>query len=288
MMASMWMIVAGRVGDLFGRRKTFYFGFVIFTIATVGAGAAHTINELIFFRALHGMAAAIVFTLCASLLPQIFPKNEQMRAIRIYGACTGIGLAVRPFLGGILITLLNWRWVFWINIPIILVGLILCLFTLRESPKPEFTIKIDWMGLLLLTTGIGCLIYGIIHSESYAWSSPGTWLNLLIGVFALMLLFFVENKVDQPLLDFSIFKNKRVTLAALTCVMVGLVTFVLLFFDPLYFQSIRRDTAFVIGLLLFSVPVIQVFISIFLENLTKAFGARLRLELHSLTDFQPN
>ena len=142
MVLCMVMIVMGKLGDMLGRRKVFYFGFGLFAIAAIGAGISPNIEYLIFFRAIQGFSAAIIFTLGIALVPQEFPPEEHTKAIGVFGACNGIGLAIGPFIGGVLITYLNWRWVFFINLPIIIIGISLCAFSLKESDKQK-DVKID-------------------------------------------------------------------------------------------------------------------------------------------------
>ncbi len=272
MILCMFMIIAGKSGDLLGRKKVFYFGFIIFGIAAIGAANSHSIQMLIFFRAIQGFAAAIIATIGVALLPQAFPANEQMRAIGVYSAFNGAGLALGPFLGGVLITTLGWRWVFWINIPIILIGLGCCSFSLKPSPKPDYNIKIDWYGAILLAIGLGSLIYGIVHGEQMGWDLASTWVAIAGGLSALVLLIILENKIEQPLLDLAIFKNRHACLAMLVCVIAGFIVFVFMFFDSLYLQLMRQQSAFYIGLTLLCVPVSQVFVSLFLEKLVNKFG----------------
>ncbi|MBX9704687.1 MAG: MFS transporter, partial [Gammaproteobacteria bacterium] len=273
MLISMTMILVGLAGDLFGQRKVFYYGFVLFGIAAIGAGAAPSIGWLIFFRGLQGVSGSMIFIPSVALLPHIFPEHEQGIAIGVFTAITGFGLAVGPFLGGLLITLLSWRWVFWINIPIIAAGFMLCVFNLKETPKPAQKPRIDWAGFFLLTIGIGCLIYGIIHGGQFGWQLQATWLNLLIGIAALIALVIVENKVANPLLELHLFKNKNVALATLIAIAAGIILFVFFaFFDALYLRIILNQSAMMIGLTLLTVPLMQVLLSIVLPKLLKAFG----------------
>lgn len=261
------MIAAGKLADVLGRRKVFYFGFIIFAIAAVGSGAATTIEWLIAFRALQGVAASIIATSGTALLPEAFPENEQTRALSIFSTFNSTGLALGPFIGGTIISLLSWRWIFWINIPIILVGLALCLFTLKPAPKhPQ---KIDWIGAILLMLGLGCLVYGTIAGEEYGWTSFITISNLLIGIIASTLLVYVERKIENPLLDLSIFSNKHTALAILACISAGFPAYVFIFFDPLYLHIIRGYDAFFIGLILVMVPIINVLVSLFFEQLER-------------------
>ena len=198
MVLCMFMIISGQSGDILGRKKVFYFGFFLFAIAAIGAGAAPTMHWLIFFRAIQGFAGAIIITLGVALLPQAFPANEQTRAIGIFSAFNGAGLALGPFLGGLLISTLSWRWVFWINIPIIVAGVLCCSFSLKPSPKPEHNTKVDWMGLILLIVGLGSLVYGIIHGEQMGLYLPLTQITIIGGVIALVLLIIVENRITHP------------------------------------------------------------------------------------------
>jgi len=269
MITSMFMIAAGRSGDLFGRKKVFYTGFFLFGVAAIGAAISHTMDWLIFFRGVQGFAAAIIATVGVALLPQAFPEKEQTRAIGIFSAFNGAGLALGPFVGGLLISVLSWRWVFWVNIPIIIIGLLCCAFTLKSSPLPNHKIKLDWWGLILLIVGLGCLIYGIIAGEQQGWNILSTWIFIGVGILALLLLIIVENKVEQPLLDFSLFKNPQASLAMLVCMTAGLVVFVLIFFDPLYLNLIRKQEAILVGITLLTIPAVLVIMSLFWEKLVK-------------------
>ncbi|MCX7124213.1 MAG: MFS transporter [Gammaproteobacteria bacterium] len=272
MMMCMFMIIAGKSGDLFGRKKVFYLGFILFGISAVGAANANSIQMLIFFRAVQGLGSAIIATVGVALLPQAFPENEQVRAIGIFSAFNGAGLAAGPFLGGILITLFSWRAVFWVNIPIIMIGLLFCSFSLKPSPKTNHKIKIDILGLIFLIVGLGCLIYGIVDGEQNGWGLIFPWLTILIGIISLIILVIVENKVEQPLLDLTLFKNHHAALSMLVCIAAGLIIFVFMFFDPLYLQLMRKQDAFMVGLTLLCVPVVQVVISLLIEKLVKRFN----------------
>lgn len=269
MTLSMFMIAFGKMGDIYDRRKVFYLGFLFFGVASVGAALSPTINWLIAFRALQGLGAAIVFTLSAALLTTAFPKAEQSQAIGIYSAVTGLGLAIGPFLGGLIITAFNWRFIFWVNIPIIIVGLIFCLYSLQPSARKEYHGSFDWLGLFLLIVAIGASLYGLNIGEQIGWHMAMTWVFLLIGLAAFVCLAKHEFKHKEPLLNFVTFTDPYALLAILTCVCAGLLTNVFLFFDPLYFKIIRHYDAITMGLLLMALPIGQVIVSLFFSTLTK-------------------
>lgn len=269
---AMFMIAAGQAGDVYGRKKVFFIGFILFAIAAVGGALSPTIEWLIFFRGIQGFAGAIIFTLGVTLLPLTFPLDRQTEAVGIFSAINAFGLAIGPFLGGILISYFSWRAVFWVNIPIMIVGAILFISAAKPEPKSTLTITFDWRGLILLVSGLGTFIYGLVYGEQYGWQFALSWGTLIYGIAALGLLLYVENHIEHPLLDFSLFKNNYALLCILVCITSGFITFVFMFFDPLYLQLIRNQGPFLVGLTLLSVPVIQVIISLGLKQLLNRFS----------------
>ncbi len=272
LMLSMLMIAAGRVGDMFGRKRVFFTAVIIFGLAAMGAGLSPNIYVMIVFRAIQGVCAAVLFTVSVALIPQAFPDpNKQGAAVSVYTALTGAGLAIGPFLSGIILTLTTWRWVFYVNVPIIIIGLLMCA-KMAPSPKPNHNIKLDALGVLLLAITLGSLVVGLIGGEQWGWASAGVWILFAVFVIALIILIVHERKTESPLLDGDTLKNPMLMLAALGCVLAGIVTYALLFFDPLYLHVIRGYEPFYIGLLLFAIPLMQVIMSALFAKLTKAIS----------------
>nr|MCH9690295.1 MFS transporter [Gammaproteobacteria bacterium] len=268
LMLSMFMIAAGRVGDIYGRNKVFFTSVIVFGVAALCAGLSSNIYMLIAFRALQGICGAVIFTVPIAMLPQVFSADKQTLAVSTYTAITGIGLAIGPFLGGLLVGWLSWRWVFFVNVPIIVVGLLMTV-RMPSAPRPDRSVTVDWMGVVLMALGIGCLVFGLINGEQFGWSRAVVWLLFIIAVAALICLYFVEKKAEHPLLDFDVLSNPMLMLAALGCVLASMITSVLLFFDPLYLHVIRQYSPFKIGLILFAVPIVQVVISASFSRLNK-------------------
>ncbi len=140
---SMTMIAIGKLADLWGRKKIFYLEVLAFSIAALGAGFSINVHMLIGFRSLQALGASTILIASAALLSDVFPEKERIRAISIYGGITGFGLMIGPFLGGVLIALFDWRWVFWINLPLIAVGLAACCLSLKKHDHEKPNIKID-------------------------------------------------------------------------------------------------------------------------------------------------
>jgi EmrB/QacA subfamily drug resistance transporter len=269
---SMTMIAIGKFADLWGRKRVFYFGVVIFAIAAFGAGLSPTVELLVLFRGLQALGASTIIVASAALLSDVFPEHERVRAISIYGGVTGLGLMIGPFLGGILIGLLGWRWVFWINLPLIAVGLGACLFSLRGHSHEKHSVKIDWLGLFLLIFGLGTLMYGIIAGAQSNWISISAWIFLGMGIAALISLIILDELRQEPLLDLHIFKENLIILAALSCALAGVASTVFMFFDPLYLRILRNLSPFFIGLLIAVIPAAQVLISFMFSRAVKWFG----------------
>ena len=179
---------------------------------------------------------------------------------------------IGPFLGGILIGLLNWRWVFWINLPLIAAGLAACSFSLRGSHPQKHLIKIDWSGLFLLVVGLGALMYGIISGAQANWASFSAWIFLAAGAISLILLIILDKLRKNPLLDLHIFKESLIVLSALSCALAGVASTVFMFFDPLYLRILRQLSPFLIGLLIAVIPAAQALISFVFDRSVKWFG----------------
>ncbi|NNM43097.1 MAG: MFS transporter [Chlamydiae bacterium] len=269
---SMTMIAMGKFADLWGRKKVFYIGSALFGVAAVGAALSKTIEVLVFFRGLQALGASTVFIASAALLSDVFPEKERVKAISIYGGVTGFGLMIGPFLGGVLISLLNWRWVFWINIPLIVAGLVACIFSLRAHSQEKHSVKIDYVGLVLLISGLGSLMYGIIAGAEANWTSFQAWVFLVLGFCGITLLVIFDEFRKNPLLDLVIFKEKLISLAALSCALAGIASTVFMFFDPLYLRILRNMPPFEIGLLIAVIPAAQALIACIFDRSVKWFG----------------
>ncbi len=273
MLLSMTMIAVGKFADLFGRRKIFFSGVILFAVAAIGAGASPSMGWLIFFRGLQGLGGSMLFISSAALINEIFPSDEHAKAVSVYTGITGAGLTVGPAVGGLLVGFLDWRWVFWVNVPMIALGLGLCAFSMNRPPVAERSkVEIDWWGLILLVVGLGGFTYGIVTGAELGWFTPGAFIPLVGGLLALVGLVVLEERVSQPLLEIRLFSHKLIFLSALSCSVGGFVSYVFMFFDPLYLKVIRSLSPFEIGFLVSLIPVAQVLVSIGFSPLLKKFG----------------
>lgn len=282
---SMTLITLGKFADLWGRKKVFYCGVILFWFAALGAGLTPNVEMLVLFRGLQALGASTILVASTALLSDVFPERQRVKAISIYAGVTGFGLMIGPFLGGVLVALLGWRWVFWVNLPLIGVGLAACSFSLKGHVYEKPSTKIDWLGLLFLILGLGSLLYGIIEGAQSNWTSLEAWISLGIGVAALALLLIIDARKENSLLDLYIFKKKLILLAALSCAFGGIASTVFMFFDPLYLRNLRQLSPFFIGLLIAIIPAAQVLISFVFHRLEKRFGVVNLLFVSNLVAF---
>lgn len=245
--------VMGRLGDLYGRRRCLYVGAFIFILASLVAGFSSSMAWLIIGRLFQGIGSAIIFPLGISLLPQLFPENERAKVIGWFGCIGGIALALGPLLGGLIVTYWGWRWIFFINIPICLAGYLFCFNAVSETSSTSNSMSLDIKGMLLLALSMGSIVLGLICSQSLGWTRSITF--LVVGVFTSVILFKVEKKQENPLVNFSDYSNLLFFSGAVLCFLAGVLSAVTLFFDPLYLQIIKDQSPKMAGFVLFVVPV---------------------------------
>jgi EmrB/QacA subfamily drug resistance transporter len=259
-------IIMGRLGDLFGRRRCLYIGVAIFSIASIVAGCSPNVEWLIFGRLLQGVGAAIILPLGPSLLPHSFPVHERAKSIAWLGSVGGIALALGPVLGGVIVTYFSWRWIFFINIPIVILGYAFCMNNIKESRAKQQD-ALDWKGMVLLGLAISGIVLSLIHSQTAGWNSLVTLVYLFVGIISSILLFKVENKLAHPMIDFKDFAKPLFFSGGVLSFIVGVLSAVTLFFDPLYLQIIRGQSAQLSGFVLFAIPIAVFLVAFMVEGL---------------------
>ena len=197
-------LTAGSIADIYGRKRIFIIGIVLFTIASAACGAANDPLFLIIARGVQGLGGAIMFATALALLSQEFHGRERGTAFGIWGATIGAAVAIGPLAGGILTSLLSWRWIFFVNIPIGIGAVLLSMRQLHESSDPEHG-RIDPVGLVTLTGGLFSLILALIEGNKHGWSS--SYILGLFGAAAVLLTAFVISQAVQKrsMIDLSLF-----------------------------------------------------------------------------------
>ncbi len=265
------VVTAGRLGDMFGRKRVFVIGMVLFAAGSVLSGAAQGPLMLIGGRVLQGVGAAPLLSLSLAIVCNVFPASEQPRALGIWAAVSAIALAIGPVVGGLLIAL-DWRLIFWVNLPVIVAGLAIMLAAAPESTDPGAGTRIDFSGLLALSIGLTAVVLAMVQAR--AWSA-GLIVALAVGgVAALALFAWIEQRVRNPIVEFALFRNGPYFGASAAAFAVVGSYWAVMFFQPQYLQDARGHSALLSGLLILPVTVPMVFISPFSGRLIGRFGAR--------------
>ena len=289
------LITLGRFGDLWGRRKLYLVGLVVFGAASVLAGAAPSGELLIAARVIQGVGGAMILPATQSILNTNFRGRDRAIAFGIWGATIGGMAAVGPLLGGWLTTNIDWRWAFYINVP---VGIIAILGTLRyigDSRDEGAKAGLDPLGFLLITFGLGAFVFGLIEGRSYGWWEPSrpfeifgwTWpletvsiipCLLGFGVIALALFVFIEHRRSRAgkffLFDVDLWRYKAFRYGNLAGTIVSLGEFGLLFALPLFLQAVIGYNAFETGLVFLALAVGSFFAAPLAAKAAHAWGPR--------------
>lgn len=267
------VVTAGRLGDIFGRRLVFLAGFAVFGLGSVVCAAAPNPDALIAGRVVMAVGAASMLPLSLALVTFVFPPAEQPKAIGIWTAVSAIALGIGPLIGGVLSDL-DWRLIFVINVPIV-IGAVLLLRAVTPEVRDETAEpKIDWPGLALLTFGLGAAVFALVNSDDWGWTSAPTLALFAAGIASLVGFWFVEHRVRSPIVEFALFRNRPYLGATVAAFGVVVTYWTLMFFEPQYLQNILGYSAIEAGLLILPLTVPMVLFSPFSSRVTESFGAR--------------
>ncbi|MBB5610785.1 MULTISPECIES: DHA2 family efflux MFS transporter permease subunit [unclassified Janthinobacterium] len=261
MALSACMVAAGRLADLLGRRRLLYLGMLVFGLASLGAGLASSIAILIAWRLVQGVACAALYTTSAAIVAHAFPESERGRALGLLFAANGLGLAVGPVAGGLLVASLGWRSVFLLNVPLIVIAFMLCLGRVAESRGEEGRQRFDAAGFVLLALALPCLLLAIGQGGSWGWTSLATVGTAGLALVLLLAFVWVERMVAVPLLQMTLFANGRFLLASLANFSLAFFYCAAFFLLPLYLGEVRGQGSSQIGWLLLPITAVMALVS---------------------------
>jgi EmrB/QacA subfamily drug resistance transporter len=232
------MITGGKLADLLGRKRVFLAGLVVFALSSLLCGLAGSAGMLIASRAIQGVGAAMMMPATMAIITHAFPARQRGAALGIWAGVSAMALAIGPLIGGLITEHINWNWVFFINVPIGLVGLIVGSIVIGESRDTSREQRLDLPGLLVSGASLFALTFGLIEANDYGWTSP-TILALFAGAaIGLGLFILLEAKQRVPMLDLSLFRNRTFAGANIVALLVTLAMFGVYFFMSLYVQRI--------------------------------------------------
>jgi EmrB/QacA subfamily drug resistance transporter len=241
------LLVGSGLADRFGRRRVFLSGFVGFAAASVLTAVSQTVGEVIAARVLMGVAAACVLPPALSLLAVLFPPELRPKAVGIWSAVGGLGLALGPVVGGVLVDVAGWRWVFLVNVPFVLLAAPLGLRLLPESRRPGAP-PLDLPGVALSTLALTGVVFALIEGVDAGWTSPVVLCAAAVGIAAGVAFFAVELGRAQPLFDVRVLARPRVAAGAFAIFACYIATLGMLFLVPQYVQYVQDHSALASGL----------------------------------------
>ncbi|MFH7043922.1 MFS transporter [Paucibacter sp. JuS9] len=270
-----FMLLGGRLGDLYGHRRMFLLGLALFTAASAACGMAGSQTMLIAARAVQGLGGAVVSAISLSLIMNLFTEDgERAKAMGVYGFVCAGGGSIGVLLGGLLTSALDWHWVFLVNLPIGAVVFGLCLLLLPRS-KVLHAVKLDLAGAVTVTSALMLAVYAVVNGNEAGWTSPVT-LGLLTGAVLLLFSFLlIESRVKQPLMPLSLFKLRSVAVANAVGVLWAAAMFAWFFISALYMQLVLGFTPMQIGLAFLPANLIMAGFSLGLSaKIVMRFGIR--------------
>lgn len=266
--------IGGKAIDLFGLRPALIVSGLVFTAASLAAGFADSAVTLIAMRVVQGLCAALLFPMSFAAATLTFEKEERGRAIGILAGMATVFLAAGPLLGGMLTEFLSWRWVFWINIPIVAAGGVSA-FLLWRKPQQEIPRPvIDRIGLVLLLIGMTGLIFGLMEGPDFGWDSASILASLAAGLGGLVAFIAYETRQEKPLIDVRLFRNKALHAAVLVILLTQMSKIVVAIFIPHFLQLDMKFSAFHAGLATVVAVVPFPFLSAAVGKFTDAHGSR--------------
>jgi EmrB/QacA subfamily drug resistance transporter len=232
------MLTGGKLADLFGRRRMFVVGLVIFTASSLACGLAGSAGVLIGARVVQGVGAALMNPATLSIITVTFPPRQRGTAIGIWAGVSALALAIGPLVGGLISEHLNWNWIFFINIPVGIVGIAAAYAFIDESRDTSREQRPDVPGLLSSGIGLFALTYALIEANNYGWTSTRIIGAFVIAAVGLASFVVLELRQRLPMLDLSLFRNRTFTGANSVMLLVGLAMFGVFFYVSLYVQQI--------------------------------------------------
>jgi EmrB/QacA subfamily drug resistance transporter len=234
-----FMVPAGRIGDIFGRRRALLAGVALFGVASALCAVAPTAGLVITFRALQGVGAALIFPVSVSVLTNAFPAARASHAIGLAYGIAGLGNAAGPLIGGLLTETIGWRWIFWLNVPLTLAVVVVAARFITESYDESVPRRIDVAGLALITGGIGLFTLAFDRGPTWGWLSAPTVVAFGCALAALAVFVAVENRVRWPLVDLSLARNARFTVLVIAGTVANVAYGVTIFLSTMYLQQVR-------------------------------------------------
>ncbi|QBO36233.1 DHA2 family efflux MFS transporter permease subunit [Periweissella cryptocerci] len=269
------MIPLGRLADISGRNKLYLLGLILFGTGSLASGLALNVPILIAARGLQAIGGAIVFPASMTIALGLVDMQSRSKILLSLGITQGLAAALGPTIGGIITTYLSWRWVFFVNVPIVLASVILIAINLPLKNESHVNGKIDWLGSLFLMITLFSLTLGLIQGNDWGWSSVRIIALFVTTVIALLTFIIYERHAASPMINFELFKNRNFNGAALTMTLVQLFLVAVMVLLPTYLTSVQGTTEFKAALLITPVSLLIFIMAPLSALLMEKIGVRV-------------
>lgn len=236
------LVTGGRLGDIFGRRKVFLFGVVIFGLSSAFIALSQSDAWLITGRAFQGVGAAFMMPATLSIITQAFPPEERGKAIGTWAGASAVALALGPVLGGFMVEHISWQSIFLINVPIAVAAVFVTLWATHESRDETAPRIVDYWGVVTITLGLGALVLGLVEGNAWGWGSARILGLFAISIAGIVGFFVAERRSPAPMVDFAFFKSRTFFGANVVAFIVSFAMLATFFFLALYLQNVRGYT----------------------------------------------
>ncbi|WP_405797917.1 MFS transporter [Streptomyces sp. NBC_01506] len=270
---AVFLMAGAAAGDRFGRRRMFLIGLVVFTAASAACALADTSQQLIVARAVQGFGAAIVMPLTLTLLTVAVPARRRALALGVWGALSGLAVALGPLIGGAVVEKISWEWIFWVNVPIGVLVLALSLWKLDESKRPETTL--DPVGTVLVSLGMFGVVYALVRTTEHGWTSGEVLIYLIAGVLLIAAFVLWELRARHPMLPMRLFRNRSFSAVNSASLMMFAAMFGLVFLLTQFMQNIQGFSPLEAGVRMLPWTAMPVLVAPLTAMLTPKLGNRL-------------
>ena len=275
LMSTIFLLLFGRLADMFGRVRLYNLGFAVFTVGSLLCALAGSGTMLVLFRLVQGLGGAMLMANSMAIITEAFPRGERGRAMGINSVTWAVGSVLGPILGGAILAFLSWRWIFLVNVPIGILGTAWAFLALREIGQPRFGERVDLRGMVLFSGGLSCLLLALTQSVEWGWFSPRT-LGLFAGFAVLEGLFVIVERSPGPhFVEPSLFRSRIFTFGTAAAALQSLSMFAVNFLVLFYLQAVTSVPPLQAALMILPLPLVQSVVGPLSGAWSDRIGARL-------------
>jgi EmrB/QacA subfamily drug resistance transporter len=268
------MLTGGKLADFMGRRRVFIVGLAVFTVSSLACGLATSGEMLIGARTVQGVGAALMMPATLGIISATFPVEQRGMAIGIWAGVSAMALAFGPIVGGLLTEHIHWGWIFFINVPVGVLAIVVARLVIRESRDTSADQRLDLPGLLVSGGALFALVFGLIEAGTYGWTSPTIASLFAVAAVGLVAFVLLERRQRAPMLDLSLFRNGTFAGANLVAMLVFLAMFGVFFFVSIYMQNVLGYSPVKAGAVFLPMTLLIMFLGPVTGKLSDRVGSR--------------